>query len=125
MEGSQRDTARTIIIRDRKHPTDKIGNDQTVPLLNATGFDAAAIIARQPKRGARIFPVNHRTVSAYFTEAVAALDLIDLHLHDLRHEAISRLFAAGYRIEEVALVSGHRDWAMLKRYTHRSSGGLA
>ena len=49
---------------------------------------------------------------------VLRLMLGDLHLHDLRHEAISRLFAAGYRIEQVALVSGHRDWAMLRRYTH-------
>jgi site-specific recombinase XerD len=36
----------------------------------------------------------------------------------LRHEAISRLFEAGYRIEQVSVVSGHRDWGMLKRYTH-------
>jgi len=35
----------------------------------------------------------------------------------LSHEGISRLFEAGYRIEQVALVSGHKSWAMLKRYT--------
>lgn len=110
--------AKTILIRDRKHPTEKIGNNQLVPLLAATGYDAAEIIERQPRREPRIFPYNHRTVSAYFTDAVKETGLEDLHLHDLRHEAISRLFAAGYRIEQVALVSGHRDWAMLKRYTH-------
>jgi integrase len=115
---------RTIEIRDRKHPKKKIGNDQTVPLLSAAGFDAFEIITRQPHRGARVFPVNHRTVSAYFTEAVDTLKIGDLHLHDLRHEGISRLFAAGYRIEQVALVSGHRDWAMLKRYTHVRAADL-
>lgn len=111
-------TAKTIRIRDRKHPNDKIGNDQVVPLLDANGYDAFTIVKRQPKKGPRIFPVNSRTVSKYFSDAVAELDLNDLRLHDLRHEGISRLFEAGYTIEQVALVSGHRDWAMLKRYTH-------
>jgi integrase len=109
---------RTIVIRDRKHPTDKIGNDQTVPLLNATGFDAFSIAKRQPRKGTRIFPLNPKTISAYVTRACTKLNLDNLSLHDLRHEGISRLFGAGYRIEQVALVSGHRDWAMLKRYTH-------
>lgn len=116
--------ARTILVRDRKHPTEKIGNNQLVPLLAATGFDAFEIIGRQPRKEPRIFPYNHRTVSAYFTRAVTETGLDDLHLHDLRHEAISRLFAAGYRIEQVALVSGHRDWAMLKRYTHVRAADL-
>lgn len=109
---------RTIVIRDRKHPQDKWGNDQVVPLLDATGYDALGIIQRQRRRSERIFPFVDKTVSTYFTRAVDRLELADLHLHDLRHEAISRLFAAGYRIEQVALVSGHRDWAMLRRYTH-------
>lgn len=116
--------ARTVIIRDRKHPQDRIGNDQVVPLLNFAGRDAFKIAARQPHRGPRVFPFNSRTVSAYFTEAVKDLGIDDLHLHDLRHEAISRLFEAGYRIEQVALVSGHRDWAMLKRYTHVRAADL-
>lgn len=108
----------TIIVRDRKHPQDKIGNDMTVPLLSATGFDAFAIAKRQPRNGARIFSSNPRTVGNYVTDACAALGIKGMSLHDLRHEAISRLFEAGYSIQEVALVSGHRDWGMLKRYTH-------
>ncbi len=109
---------KTIVIRDRKHPRQKLGNDMTVPLLDATRFDAFEIVMRQPRDGARIFPYNSKTIGSYFTRAVRRLGLRDLHLHDLRHEAISRLFEAGYRIEQVALVSGHRDWAMLRRYTH-------
>ena len=42
----------------------------------------------------------------------------DLHFHDLRHEGTSRLFEAGFSIEQVALVTGHKDWKMLRRYTH-------
>lgn len=33
------------------------------------------------------------------------------------HEGISRLFEQGYQIQEVALVSGHKSWKNLKRYT--------
>lgn len=112
------ETDRTVRIRDRKHPTAKIGNHYTIPLLTVAGHDAYAIVARQPRNTKRIFPANSKTVSTYFTEAVAELEIKDLHLHDLRHEGISRLFEAGYHIEEVSLVSGHRDWSSLKRYTH-------
>ncbi|WP_280136912.1 tyrosine-type recombinase/integrase [Microvirga vignae] len=44
--------------------------------------------------------------------------LEDLRLHDLRHEAVSRLFECGLTVPEVALISGHRDPRMLSRYTH-------
>jgi Site-specific recombinase XerD len=45
-------------------------------------------------------------------------DIKDLHFHDLRHEAISKLFEKGLSIPEVALISGHKDVRMLFRYTH-------
>jgi len=49
----------------------------------------------------------------------------DLHFHDLRHEAISRLFEKGLSIPEVALISGHRDVRMLFRYTHLRAEDIA
>lgn len=42
----------------------------------------------------------------------------DLHFHDLRHEAISRLFERGLNIAEVSAISGHKELRMLQRYTH-------
>lgn len=109
------ETDRTIIIRDRKHPRAKQGNDQEVPLLGAT-FDIAQ---RQPRKNnePRIFPVTDGTVSSIFPRACNALNIQDLCFHDFRHEGVSRLFEQGYQIEQVALVSGHRDWKMLARYT--------
>jgi integrase len=109
---------RTVVIRDRKHPRKKIGNDSTVPLLTVAGHDAFAIATRQPRTHKCIFPVNCRTVGTYFINAAMFLQIPDLHLHDLRHEGISRLFEAGYLIQEVSIVSGHKDWGMLRRYTH-------
>jgi integrase len=110
---------RTIKIRDRKHPTRKHGNDQTVPLLDFSGHDAFEIVMRQPRSHARIFPVNERTIGKYFIDAGTFLEIKPhVVLHDLRHESISRMFEKGYSIPEVSLVSGHRDWGNLRRYTN-------
>ena len=50
--------------------------------------------------------------------ACDALGIVDLHFHDLRHEGTSRLFDDGFAVQEVALVTGHKSWAHLKRYTN-------
>jgi integrase len=46
------------------------------------------------------------------------LGLSELHFHDLRHEAVSRLVEGGLSDQEVASISGHKSMQMLKRYTH-------
>ena len=51
--------------------------------------------------------------------------LDDLHFHDLRHEATSRLFEKGLGIMEVASMTGHKSLSMLKRYTHIEAEKLA
>ena len=111
-----------LTIRDRKDPREKRGNDQRIPLLSVSGFDALALIEEQRSIRAneddRIFPYYHRSAGTAFTRACKDLAIKDLHFHDLRHEGTSRLFEAGFAIEQVALVTGHKDWKMLRRYTH-------
>lgn len=111
-----------LTIRDRKDPRAKMGNDQTIPLLSVTGYDANALVEEQSalraNRDDRIFPYNSKSVSNVFTRACGRLGIVDLHFHDLRHEGASRLFEAGFQIHQVALVTGHKDWKMLRRYTH-------
>jgi len=51
--------------------------------------------------------------------------IYDLRFHDLRHEAISRLFERGLSLPEVALISGHKDPRMLLRYTHLKAEDVA
>jgi integrase len=41
-----------------------------------------------------------------------------LRFHDLRHEAVTRLFEKGLNPIEVGMVSGHKTLSMLQRYTH-------
>jgi len=107
---------RLVLIRDRKHPKRTKGNHQLVALIDRTGFDAWAILNRQPKIDARIFPLTPETVSDDFAAACRAAGVDDLHFHDMRHEATSRLFESGMSIEQVALITGHADWRNLKRY---------
>ncbi|STQ14842.1 shufflon-specific DNA recombinase [Enterobacter cloacae] len=56
---------------------------------------------------------------------LAELEIHDLHFHDLRHEAVSRLFELGtLNVMEVAAISGHKSMNMLKRYTHLRASQL-
>ncbi len=50
--------------------------------------------------------------------------LVDLHFHDLRHEAISRL-ADKLQLHELMKVTGHKSSAMLARYYHPKASDLA
>lgn len=109
---------RLVLVRDRKHPRRTAGNHQWVPLTDRAGIDAWTIAERQPRDGERIFPLSTEFISDSFAAACRAAGVADLHFHDLRHEATSRLFEAGMTIEQVAIVTGHSDWRNLRRYTN-------
>lgn len=47
-----------------------------------------------------------------------------LHFHDLRHEAVSRLFERGLNVIEVSTISGHKELRMLARYAHLRASDL-
>jgi len=66
----------------------------------------------------RVFPVSVPAVRFHWDQLLLTAGIQDLHFHDLRHEAISRLFEKGLSVQEVALISGHRDYRQLFRYTH-------
>lgn len=103
---------KTIVIKSRKHPSQKAWNDQEVPLLG----DAYKLIDKQPKKGELVFPYQVKAIGTAFRRACQSVGIDDLHFHDLRHEGISRLFERGYGVMEVAKVSGHRDINQLRRY---------
>jgi len=108
-----------ILVRDMKHPGQKIGNDVMVELT----AEALRIINAAPKTDDRIFPYSTDAIGAAFTRACKVLGIENLHFHDLRHEGVSRLFEMGKTIPQAASVSGHRSWASLQRYTHLRQSG--
>lgn len=106
-----------VLVRDMKHPGQKIGNDVWCDLPAE-----AVLFMGEPGKG-RVFPYGDDAVGASFTRACKVLEIDDLHFHDLRHEGVSRLFEMGKSIPHVAAVSGHRSWASLQRYTHLRAAG--
>ncbi len=107
------DKTQTGIVRNLKHPTDR-------ELFRRFKYsnEAWEIVCRQNHDEDRVFPFEPKTIGAAFTRACRMLEIEDLHFHDLRHEATSRLFEAGYSIVEVQQFTLHDSWGTLNRYTH-------
>jgi integrase len=102
-------------------PVTKNGHSRTVPLSTA----AVKILEALPRAiDGRVFPLTPNALKKAWERARARADLADLHLHDLRHEATSRL-AERLNVLELAAITGHKDLRMLQRYTHLSPEGLA
>ena len=93
-----------LTIRDRKDPRQKKGNDQRIPLLKVSGYDAVELIEQQrairANQDDRIFSFNHKSAGTAFTRACQEVKIADFHFHDLRHEGTSRLFEAGFSINK-------------------------
>lgn len=111
----------TQMVRDMKHPGQKIGND----VRCAVPDNALRVMQLMPKREGedRIFGFTTDAISKAFTEACKFLSISDLHFHDLRHEGISWLFEQGLTIPQAATVSGHKSWTSLQRYTQIRQAG--
>lgn len=97
-------------------PDTKNGSSRDVP-LSVRAIEALLKVGRRPT--GKIFGYTSAGLKSTWRTAMQRLDIKDLHFHDLRHEAISRLFELGsLDIMEVAAISGHKSLSMLKRYTH-------
>ena len=95
-------------------PSSKNGQARVIPILN----EAINVLRILPIRDERAFPLSRNALRLAWERLRSRAGSTDLHFHDLRHEAISRLFERGLNVPEVALISGHRDARMLFRYTH-------
>ena len=110
------------LVRDMKNPGQKVGNDVWCE-VTPEALKVMYIAKAQFGSSGRIFPFNSDTISRRFTNACKFLGINDLHFHDLRHEAASRLFEMGRTIPQVASVTGHKSWQSLQRYSHLQAVG--
>ena len=92
----------------------KNGSGRRVPLTDR----AVQILTSLRREGGLVFPVTSKALQIAWRRLARRAGIEDLRFHDLRHEAISRLFERGLNVPEVAVMSGHRDPRMLFRYTH-------
>lgn len=121
-----------------KHIT-KNGFERTVPLSSI----AVKIFESMPRNiTGKVFSAAPGSISQAFDRAVQRARLLyikemeehgaepdpdfltDIRVHDLRHEATTRL-ADTYSLHELAKVTGHRDIRMLLRYYHPRAEDLA
>jgi integrase len=113
-------------------PDTKNSHARTVPLSSS-----AVEILTTLRRGVvqrldgRVFDLTPHAATVAFARASRRLCKAtaerygsDLRFHDLRHEAVSRLFERGLNAIEVSTISGHRSIQMLARYTHLKASSL-
>ena len=100
----------------------KNGESRVVPLSTK----AIQTLTSMPRSicGA-VFPITACALAANFDKAVERAKLPDLHFHDLRHTAITRMATKLPNLIELAAVSGHKSLKMLQRYYHPDVGDLA
>jgi integrase len=104
-------------------PLTKNGDSRDVP-LSRHAVETLEVLRTAEAKGERVFPMTGNSVRLAFEHLRVRAEMSDLHFHDLRHEAISRLFEKGLNIAEVSAISGHRELKMLQRYTHLRAADL-
>ena len=93
-------------------PMTKNGRSRQVPLSEA----AIEQLSKVPRDTERPFPVTDVAMRQAWDRLRFRAGIHDFTFHDLRHEAISRLFDDGMKIHEVMAISGHRTASQLFRY---------
>lgn len=97
-------------------PETKNGTKRDIP-LSIKARDA--LIRLGVKSKGPVFSYTSSGIKSTWRFMLQSLDIENLHFHDLRHEACSRLTELGtLDILEIAAITGHKSLAMLKRYTH-------
>lgn len=97
-------------------PETKNGSKRDIPL----SVKAKDVLMRVGiKSSGNVFNYSNHGLKTTWRVMLMKIGIQDLHFHDLRHEAVSRLFELGtLDMMEVAAISGHKSLSMLKRYTH-------
>ena len=96
-------------------PRTKTDVARSIPLSTR----ARSILGAQDRGdGGLVWGLRPDSITQAFDRVCVANEIMGLRFHDLRHEGTSRFFERGLSIQEVAAITGHADWASLKRYTH-------
>jgi len=103
-----------LLRKDKKAESGR--SEAKIPILK--GVREALLRARnKTEQRDNLFHVKKsESISDKFARMTAKIGIDDLRFHDLRHEAISRMFERGMAVEQVRVVSGHRTLDQLSRY---------
>ncbi len=101
--------------------TTKNGDSRDVPLSPRAIF---LLKKMQGQHDKKVFPYPQASGGASFRKALKKAEIKDLHFHDSRHEACSRL-AKIFSMLELAKIIGHRDPRNLMIYYNPTASELA
>ena len=96
----------------------KSGYPRQIPITRRAMAVMRALRARNDASEGRLLPMTTNALRLGFQRLRKRAGLDHIRFHDLRHEAVSRLFEKGLTPPEVASVSGHRTLSQLMRYSH-------
>jgi integrase len=105
-------------------PKTKNGDARDVP-LSPRAVEILQLVMQRPdaqKKGP--FPLNKGSLDSTWRDICKDLGIVDLHFHDSRHEACTRL-AKVYTVMDLAKISGHRDLKSLMIYYNPTPQELA
>ena len=106
-------------------PKTKNGEERTVP-LSPTALEILRELQAQKTISLNVFGMTSSAITKAMIQARKDANIMDFRFHDLRHEAISRLFEnTDLDVMEIKAISGHKTFAMLARYTHLRTSRLA
>ena len=86
--------------------------------------NALRILDQLPRDGDSVFCLTPAQIDVHFRKARARAMIVDLHFHDLRHTAITRL-ARKLDVLALARMVGHRDLRMLQIYYNEHASSMA
>lgn len=106
-------------------PETKNGHPRTLPLRR----ELVELLLQLPRDGELVFPISTTVLNQIWRRICEAAGFVgerDIRIHDLRHEAISRVADTGVMsMLDLQAFSGHRDVRMLLRYAHLCAEHMA
>lgn len=99
----------------------KNGHPRTVALSPR----AIELLLQSERRSGPVLHCSASAIKCAMARAKAEAGITDFCFHQTRHEAISRMWEQGLNEIEISNQSGHRDYRMLRRYSHVQAATLA
>jgi integrase len=101
-------------------PQTKNGSSRWIPLSPR----ASEILASVGKADEKVFPIGPDALRYGWNRLCEKAEIDGLRFHDLRHEAVSRLFELNLTVPEVAFISGHKTPSQLFKYAQINTARL-
>ncbi len=95
---------------------------QTSQRIIPLSHRSIALLKQYPQNNQKVIELSIGAARHGFDRAREAAGLTQLRFHDLRHIAISNLWAEGLNALQISEISGQKDLRMLMRYSHYQLG---